>query len=349
MFSMIYLMLIILLTGTLEAREYDFNSVQNVVGRLVNSGRHEEALSILKEYESKKMNDCRVYIEMANVYRSMNNPFKAIQVYLEAIEDVPCCRTNLYYKLGMFYYSIGDYEKAVIILNKFMDIVSDSDIKLNYKNVYKVMGISSFIKTNYNNAAKYLIMHSEIDFRDEETYKYLSDIYKKQKDKDHEKAFMDLRNLLINENNISDEDFFYTKGLLFFKYNKYQVAKTNLLKVYEKRRQEHKINFNIGLACFFIGDYKDAVIYLEKAVKYYEKKFSFKKFFNKMFRIDERGAKYLLVLRICYAKNKDNKKKSSTGEKIKEYSRSVYNKYKGEIKSKKMLELYKELQDSWEY
>ncbi len=344
-----FIIILFFLISILNAEGNNFFQIKSIAIQCVNNDRFQDGLDILGEYKKKNPHDYRVYIELAGVYSAMDDHRKVEQIYKEGIEAVTNCSPVLYHELGMLYYSSGDYRKALSCFEKFTGCGPEQEVKSDYQKAYKAMGISYFLLSNFTNAIKYLNRSCKVDFKDEETYKHLSVIYKKRGGKDYSKAYLELSNLLIKEKNIKEDDFFYKMGSIFFKYNKYKDAKESLLKIYDRRSRDSKLNFNIGLVCYFNEEYKESINYLEKAIKYYEKKFSIKKIFNKLFHIDNIGAKYHLALRLSYFLNKEYKKADRAGLEIKEYNRSMYEKYKDKSKLGKDSKLYKELKESWEY
>ncbi len=344
-----FIFILFFLISILNAKDNKFIQLKNIAIQYVNNERFQDGLRLLSDYKKKNPYDYRIYIEIAGIYQAMNDHKKGEQTYLEGIKVVTNCSPDLYHKLGMLYYSSGDYGNAFSSFKELINCTSKQEMKSDYKKSYKAMGISCFLLFDFENSIKYFNLSRKFNYKDEEIYKYLSVIYKKKADKDYSQAYLELSNLLIKEKNIKEDDFYYKMGSVFFNHNKYKDSKESLLKIYDRRSRDCKINFNLGLACYFTDEYKESIKYLEKAAKYYEKKFSIKKIFNKFFHIDNIGAKYHLALRVSYFMNKEFPKADKIGLKIKEYDKSMYKKYKDKIKLGNDSKLYKELKDSWEY
>ncbi len=344
-----FLLFLLFLPTVLYPRVYSFNEVEYIVTQYVANQRYEEALEELNKYKKAKPKDCRVYIEIVKVYEAMNILNNAKQVYLEGIDDAANCTTVLHYKLGVLCYNIGDYQDGIYYLKEFVKLADEADIISKYKNVYKIMGISYYLTSEHKNVIKYLKKYLKIDFKDAEVYKYLANSYLKNNDIDYYNSYLQINNLLLDKKNITKDDLLYKTGLIFFKYSKYEDAKENLLKIYKQKRKNYKLNFNIGLTCLFIGEHKNAVDFLEKTIKYYEKKFSLKKIVNKLLHTDKNGAKYYLALSMAYYLNKEENKAIDTFEEIKKYDSSIYKQYKYNFQGAKDSKLYQELKDAWEY
>lgn len=343
------LLIIFLLPRILDARVYSLDEVRYVVVQYVANERYEDALEELYKYKKARPEDCRIYAEIEKVYKAMNNLYMAKQVYLKGIEDSANCKHILHYKLGTLCYTIGDYQDGLDNLRKFVRLENETDIISKYKNTYKIMGMSYYLVSDYKNAVKYLNKYLKIDYRDEEVYKHLSTSHLKNGDKDYYNAYLEISNLLLDEKNIKKDDFFYKMGLIFFKCSKYEDAKENLLETYKQKRGNYRLNFNLGLTYLFAGEHDYAIDYLEKTIKYYKKKFSLKKIFNKILHTDKTGAKYYLALSMTYYLKGNEKKAIETFEEIKRYDVSVHMQYKNDFKGAKDSKLYQELKDAWEY
>lgn len=344
-----FLLILLFLPAILYPREYSFNEVEYIVIQYTANQRYEEALEELYKYKKAKPNDCRVYIEIVKIFKAMNNMYNAKQVYLEGIDDAANCRPILHYKLGVLCYNIGDYQDGIYHLKKFIRLTDEADIISKYKNTYKIMGVSYYLTSKHTNAIKYLKKYLKIDFKNAEVYKYLATSYLKNNDIDYYNSYLKINNLLLDKKNITKDDLLYKMGLIFFKYSKYEDAKENLLKIYEQKRKNYKLNFNLGLTYLFIGEHKNAVDFMEKTIKYYKKRFSLKKIVNKLLHIDKNGAKYHLALSMAYYLNKEENKAIDTFEEIKKYDSSIYKQYKYNFQGAKDSKLYRELKDSWEY
>lgn len=333
----------------LNAQEYTFNQLKSDISRFINATRFDEALELLHQYRISNPNDCRVYIEIANVYKYINNSAQIKKTYLDGIESATNCKSEFYFKLGMICYSTGYYKDAVLYLRQFFNSTPASEINSKYITTYKIMGISYYLTAEYKNAIEYFNRAVEVVYNDEEIYKYLSIIYLKTGDKNYSDAFLELNNLLLDNKNIPRYNFFRVKASIFFRNIKYGDAKTNLIEIYNDNRTDYTLNYNLGLTYFFNSQYDDAIRYLKKAVKFYENNKPFTKSLSRILNLDKTGAKYLLTLSMVYFFNKNYSAANNTFEKIKEYDSSIYKKYKNQYTGGTDSMLYKELLNAWEY
>jgi len=211
--------------------------------------------------------------------------------------------------------------------------------------------MSYYLLNKYSQAIKYFNKHLTINYRERDIYNYLSRVYAKKKDQLYEKAFREISNLLLKSSDLSDEDLSYKIGLIYLKNEKHKEARTNLLRIYESNSHDYKLNYNIGLCCIFLNDYDLAIQYLEKTVKYYNRRFSIVRMINKLLRTDKKGAKYYLALAMAtYLKGgRENQNKAiQIFDKIANYDTSIYREYKNRLTGAKDSKLYQELLAAWE-
>jgi tetratricopeptide (TPR) repeat protein len=331
----------------------NFSEIKRAAVQWIQMGRYKPALNLLEDYKNENPHDCRIYMEIADYYKRKNNTQKIESIYLEGIDKAKQseCRNELFYKLAKFYYYNGKYNNVIEYLDKYIKSIGGPKSEPGFQDTYKLMGISYYLlaETNLDKAEECLRKHIKNNFNDYEAYRYLSKVCDKLNKKDYSKAYKDIGNLLVLKKNISESDLSYEKAHIFAMYKKYRDTKTNLRRIYDERWNDIKLNFNIGLASLLIEEYGDAVKYFEKAVKYYEDKFSLKKSFNNLFGIDTRGARYLMMLQISYFFNKNNPDANKTEKKLKEYNESYHEKYKSKRWRGKDSKFDKELEGFWEY
>ncbi len=342
------ILILLFLPFNLYSRTYNFKEAKQVAIIYIINNNHGKALKILNEYKNNNPGDYRIYLELSEAYINIKNYTHAINNLLAGIEEAPDYKIRFYYKLGLIYYTLLNYEKSIAYLKQ----IPEKMIEQNYIDSYKFIGLSYFLLSEYRMTIKYLNKYlkiNKINYKDQDIYNYLAMAYLNIGNKNYYQIFYELDNLLTNNKNISYYDYIYKKGLLFLKYKKPEDAVNTLLNIHRLRKKDYKLNFNIGLAYSLINEYDEAVLYLKRSIKYYNKKFSLPKIFKKLLRLDETGAKYLLVLSINYVLNNQKKKAMQTFKQIKQYSSTIYKKYKLDYIKGKKSKLYNELEDLWEY
>jgi len=333
------------LTGTIFAND-TYKNLVFIVNTYLRSNAYEDAIATLNSYKSNYPNDCRVYSLYEKIYEYINTPYKAVKMYEKNLIEATNCYDFIYYKLGKLLYSLREYKKCTKVYEKFLNS-NQQLIKEKYNDVFLILGKSFAMLNKPQKSITYLLKYKNFHPYNKDVYFYLAKDYKQINEKDYYNAYTQIYYLLLE--NKKKEKFYNYCAVIFFKNNKYKEAKNNFLKIYEDNDKDYKLNYNLGLTFLFLKDYTHSLIFIKKAIFYYEKKFSLLKTFKKLLKIEPKGAQYYLTLSLIYALGGDNLRAKDSLNKVKDYDISLYKRYKDDIFLKTESKFYKKLKNSIEF
>jgi tetratricopeptide (TPR) repeat protein len=205
-----------------------------------------------KELEWRPESDL-AYLYKAEYFAQNNNKAET-DYYLEKALELTKENMEVYDRSANFLFNMGEYEKAVPILKKAVELMPDS--KRNRKN----LAVSYYNIGEFKNAAKAFESYLESHFDDFEAVNDLANCYFKLGEFGNAEKYY--TEAMENENRIGLV--YRNLGLTKIHLNKPKEALALLEKYSESSPDDLEIELAIGVTCYRIGQYAEAIPHLEK-------------------------------------------------------------------------------------
>jgi len=329
-------MLILLLINFLFCDTLE-NNLEKIVLTYMANYDYKTAEKICKDFLINYPENCKGYELLSEIYLKQNDVGNAISINKKGIENNSECE-RLYFNLAEIYFQIGKYELASEFINKFESL---QKFTIDKKTYFKTAGLIFFMLKDYTKAVKYFENYLKNDLFNIEIYELISKSYQNSSQYNLANSYKEIKNLIENKKFDNSNIFKFYAGTIFLKNNCYEKAEEYFKAIYEEMIDNIKLNFNFGLTYLLLNNSMQALDYIERAKRLYDKKYKYKKFFKRLLKTDSTGAKYTLVLALTYYLNTDYEKAENTFEEIKKYDKSLYNSFTIEDLKNKNSKLYK--------
>jgi len=252
----------------IKINHYYVGAYSNLGVALKRNNEYDKAIKILNKALSYDSNSDLCYYNLGHCYAEKEDYYSAIEYYKKAVKINPKF-ISAYVDLGVADILIGDYDEALVELNRVLDLYDKNKLpKENFKNddllkTFLGLGEISYNNKKFDLALKYFNEASKYDSNNINVYKGLYKTYLEIKDS---------TNSIVNFIKVINQDtskwrYYESIGNYYLRHKEYPLAIQNYRNYFQYNDNNAVVLYKIGFSYLYVNKLDSAKHFLKKSIQ----------------------------------------------------------------------------------